>query len=40
MADLVVFRQWLCPGCGVRLDTEIARPADPWLHDVDIHEPV
>ena len=31
---------WLCPDCGVRLDTEIARPTDPWLHDVEIHEPV
>jgi N-methylhydantoinase B len=38
MADLVAFREWLCPGCGVRLDTEIARRDDPWLHDVAIYE--
>jgi N-methylhydantoinase B len=38
MADLVVFREWLCPGCGVRFDTEIARRGDPWLHDVAIYK--
>lgn len=36
MADLMVVRQWLCPGCGVRLDTELARVGDPVLHDVII----
>jgi N-methylhydantoinase B len=38
MADLVVFREFLCPGCGVRLDTEITRRGDPMLQDVAIHE--
>jgi N-methylhydantoinase B len=40
MADLMVFRQWLCPGCGVRFDTEIARRADPWLCDVAVHDAI
>jgi N-methylhydantoinase B len=40
MADLMVFRQWLCPGCGVRLDTEIARRGDPWLYDVAVHDAI
>jgi N-methylhydantoinase B len=39
MADLVVFREWFCPGCGVRLDSEIARRGDPVLHDVAIDAP-
>lgn len=34
MADLMVVRQWLCPGCGVRLDTELVREGDPVLHDI------
>jgi N-methylhydantoinase B len=36
MADLMVVRQWLCPGCGVRIDTELVRVGDPVLHDVMI----
>jgi N-methylhydantoinase B len=36
MADLMVLRQWLCPGCGVRLDTELVRRGDPVLHDLRI----
>jgi N-methylhydantoinase B len=38
MADQIVFREWLCPGCGVRLDTELARRGDPVLHDVAIDD--
>jgi N-methylhydantoinase B len=36
MADQMHLREWLCPGCGVRLDTELARKGDPILHDVAI----
>jgi len=36
MARLMVLREWLCPGCGVRIDTELARRGDPILHDVAI----
>ncbi len=36
MADLMALRQWLCPGCGVRFDTELVRAGDPVLHDVFI----
>ncbi len=39
MADLMVLRQWLCPGCGVRLDTDLVRAGDPVLHDVLIEQP-
>jgi N-methylhydantoinase B len=39
MADQMVFREWLCPGCGVRLDAELARRGDPILHDVAIDGP-
>ena len=38
MADLMVLRQFLCPGCGVRIDTELVRAGDPVLHDVRIEE--
>ncbi len=38
MADLMVLRQFLCPGCGVRIDTELVRKGDPVLHDVRIDE--
>jgi N-methylhydantoinase B len=34
MADLMVLRQWLCPGCGVRIDTELVRAGDSVLLDV------
>jgi acetone carboxylase gamma subunit len=40
MAGLMVLRQWLCPGCGVRIDAELARRTDPVLHDVAIFETV
>lgn len=32
----VVFRQYVCPGCGVLLDNEIARVDDPPLWDIRI----
>ncbi len=32
-AEGVVIRQFCCPGCGVLLDTETARPEDPVLED-------
>lgn len=40
MADQVMLREWLCPGCGVRIDTELVRRGDPVLHDVMIDLPL
>jgi N-methylhydantoinase B len=34
MADQMVFREFLCPVTGYRIDTELARAGDPPLHDV------
>jgi N-methylhydantoinase B len=34
MADRVVFREFLCPVTGYRIDTELARVDDPPLHDI------
>jgi N-methylhydantoinase B len=34
MAGQMVFREFCCPACGVRFDTEIARATDPPLWDV------
>jgi N-methylhydantoinase B len=34
--EKMVFRRYYCPGCGVLLDTEVARSADPPLHDIEI----
>ncbi len=34
MAAKVVFREFLCPVTGLRIDTELARPGEPPLHDV------
>jgi N-methylhydantoinase B len=34
MASKMVFREFICPGCGVRFDTEIARKGDPILWDI------
>lgn len=31
----MVFRRFYCPGCGVLLDTEVARLEDPPLWDVE-----
>jgi acetone carboxylase gamma subunit len=30
----VVFREFLCPVTGLRIDTEIARAGEPPLHDI------
>jgi N-methylhydantoinase B len=34
MADRIVFREYLCPATGYRIDAEIARADDPVLHDI------
>jgi len=34
MAAKVVFREFLCPVTGLRIDTELARAGEPPLHDV------
>ena len=34
MADKMVFREFLCPVTGYRIDTEIARADQPPLHDI------
>jgi N-methylhydantoinase B len=34
MAAKVVFREFLCPVTGLRIDTEIARAGEPPLHDI------
>jgi N-methylhydantoinase B len=36
-ADQMEFRSFFCPGCGGRLDTEIARKDDDVLNDVEIN---
>jgi N-methylhydantoinase B len=36
MADKIVFREYLCPVTGYRIDAELARAGDPLLHDVAI----
>jgi acetone carboxylase gamma subunit len=36
IADRMVFREFLCPSCGLRLDTEIARKGDAILADLRI----
>lgn len=35
--DQPVFRQFFCPGCGRLVENEIARAADPLLHDIELH---
>jgi len=32
----MVFRRYYCPGCGVLLDTEVARSQDPPLWDIQL----
>jgi N-methylhydantoinase B len=32
----MVFRRFYCPGCGVLLDTEVARRRDAPLQDIEI----
>jgi N-methylhydantoinase B len=34
MADRMVFREFLCPVTGYRIDTELARSEEPPLHDI------
>lgn len=34
MADRMVLREFFCPVTGYRIDTEIARAGEPYLHDV------
>ena len=36
MADKVVFREYLCPITGYRIDAELARAGEPLLHDVSL----
>jgi acetone carboxylase gamma subunit len=35
--DRPVFRQFFCPGCGALIENEVAREADPILHDIELH---
>lgn len=35
----MVFREYCCPGCGVRFDTEISRASDPPLWDLRLVTP-
>ncbi len=37
MAAGMVFREFFCPGCGLRVDTEIARRGDEPLWDLRLH---
>ena len=32
--DEVVWREFVCPGCGVRLATEVAYPGEPPFHEL------
>ena len=32
-SDNLLLREFVCPGCGALLDTEIALPGDPFLED-------
>jgi N-methylhydantoinase B len=34
MADQIVFREYLCPVTGYRIDAELARAGEPLLHDI------
>jgi N-methylhydantoinase B len=34
MADAIVFREYLCPVTGYRIDAELARAGEPLLHDI------
>lgn len=36
MASRMCFREFLCPGCGIRLATEVARVGDPYLWDIQL----
>ena len=34
--DLIAFRQFFCPGCGVQIDNEIAVDRDDVLRDISV----
>jgi N-methylhydantoinase B len=34
-----VFREFLCPVTGLRIDTELAREGEPPLHDILLRSP-
>jgi N-methylhydantoinase B len=34
--DKIVFRSYACPSCGLLLQTEMARPTDPPLWDIQL----
>lgn len=36
--EVLVFRRYLCPGCGSALDGEICRPADSPSDDLTVHD--
>jgi N-methylhydantoinase B len=36
MADQIVFREYLCPITGYRIDAELARAGEPLLHDISL----
>ena len=38
MADLFVFREYVCPVTGYRIDTELARRDEPPLQDITLFE--
>ena len=40
ISSRMVFREFFCPGCGLRLDTEIARVGDAVLADLLLVVPV
>jgi N-methylhydantoinase B len=39
MADRMVFREFICPVTGLRIDTELARADQPPLHDIVLRLP-
>ncbi|HEY3188266.1 MAG TPA: hydantoinase B/oxoprolinase family protein [Solirubrobacteraceae bacterium] len=38
MADRFVFREYVCPATGYRIDTELARAGEPFLHDIALFD--
>jgi N-methylhydantoinase B len=36
MADQIVFREYVCPVTGYRIDAELARAGEPLLHDIQL----
>ena len=39
VGDRFVFRQFYCPGCLVRLETEVALKSEPFLWDIQVDLP-